>query len=360
MFIAEYNHDKSYAHFEVPGTLPEEGILKGKEGEIRFKRIHDGLAVYDTTLLNTGFVYPGSDDDVYIPHTINNIPITEMHQTVLLRSKIPFTIEHGNLKRVYITVGKGTLDNQMKDGNNGLGILLLHMLREQKNLNQEDSSLEVSFSFCGSPSDQVELCSIKSDDLLVLYVPRAKKVEVTAKKTELRGNIPDCVEHITFSGKVYPFVERGWDLNEPNYQCFEGLKKLRTIDGSLSGNIGWSFRNCTSLEQLHLSNGIENIPAYAFCGCSSLKDIYIPDTVLNIGEYAFSNCTNLASIHLPLTLKKISKGMFNNCKSLKKVYLSDAIEVIEDYAFSGCINLRKPWIPQNIKYIADTAFSASQ
>lgn len=39
MFIAEYSHSKSYFHFEVADELPGEGILKGKEGELRFKRI---------------------------------------------------------------------------------------------------------------------------------------------------------------------------------------------------------------------------------------------------------------------------------------------------------------------------------
>lgn len=331
MFITEYSHSKSYYHFEVPGELPEEGILKGKEGELRFKRIHDGFAAYDSTLINSGFVYPGSADDVYVPHTINDIPVTELHQTILLKSRNPFAIENGNLKRVFIKIGKKFLEN---------------------------SSVEVEIDFCGNPGQQVELCSIMCDDKLVLHMPSAKTVAVNANKTELRGSIPSCVEEMTFSGKVYPFIENGWDGDEPNNRCFEGLKNLRTVEGSLSGNLSWSFSNCTSLESIHLSNGVERIPAYAFSNCSSLKDLYIPDTVLEIGAYAFSGCENLVSIHLPSNLKKISEGMFNGCKSLKKVYLSDSIEIIEAYAFAGCVSLRKPWIPKNIKHIAETAFSA--
>lgn len=359
MFIAEYSHSRSYYHFEVPDKLPEEGILKGKEGTLRFKRIQDGFAVYDSTLLNSGFVYPGSVDDVYVPDTINNIPVTELHQTILLKSRYPFAIESGNLKRVFIKIGKAHLEEQVRSAENGLEVLLAYMFREQEDMNQKNSSVEVEINFC-NPTRQVELCSIICDDKLVLHMPSAKAVEVNAYKTELRGSIPNCVERMAFSGKVYPFIERGWDGDEPNNRCFENLKNLRTVEGTLSGDFCWSFSNCNSLESIHLSNGVKRIPAYAFSNCCALKDLYIPDTVLEIGDYAFSGCANLVSIHLPSSLKKISKGMFHDCKFLKKVYLSDAVEIIEDCAFAGCISLRKPWIPQNIKYIAETAFPVSE
>lgn len=359
MFIAEYSHSKSYLHLEVADELPEEGILKGKEGELRFKRIQDGFAICDSTLLNSGFVYPGSMDDVYVPSTINDIPVTELHQTILLKSRNPFTIENGSLK-IFIRIGKKSFAKQMKKADNDLDALLLYMLRERENRNPKNSSIEVEFNFCGNPRQQVESCSIVCDDKLVLHIPSAKMVKVNTYKTELRGSIPSCVEQMIFSGKVYPFIESRWDMDEPNNRCFEGLKNLRTVEGSLSGDIGWSFSNCTSLESIHLSNGIEKIPAYAFSYCSSIKDIYIPDTVSEIEAYAFSGCVNLVSIHLPSNLKKISKGMFNNCKSLKKVYLSDTIEIIEDYAFAGCVRLQKPWIPKSIKYIAETAFPVSE
>ena len=161
-----------------------------------------------------------------------------------------------------------------------------------------------------------------------------------------------------FSGKIYPVMERGWDLDEPNNHCFDGLKNLKIAESSFSGDMGWSFRNCISLEHVHLSNGIKEIPNYAFSKCSSLKNLYIPDTVLKIGAYAFNGCSGLVSIHLPINLKTIAEGTFNGCRSLKKVYLSDTIETIGDYAFAGCISLRKPWIPKNIKSISETALNA--
>ena len=86
MYETEYHHPNAYWDFETKEELPEEGLLKGHEGQIRFKRINDGFAVYDSTLLNSGFVYPGSPDDVFAPGTINGIPVTELHQSARLVS----------------------------------------------------------------------------------------------------------------------------------------------------------------------------------------------------------------------------------------------------------------------------------
>ncbi|HFI0795342.1 TPA: leucine-rich repeat domain-containing protein [Streptococcus suis] len=358
MFVTECSYE-SYFHFKVSGELPEEGILKGKKGELRFKRIQDGLAVYDSTFFTSGFDNYSSAASVYVPNTINDIPVTELHQTILLEYREPFAIEGKNLKRVFVKIGKKSLEEQIRVSDSSLGTLLPNMLREKDGLNQKNSTLEVNIYFY-TRERQVELCSITCDEELVFHIPSAKVVEVNTYKTELRSSIPSCVEQITFSGKVYPFIERGWEKEETNNRCFEDLQNLRTVEGALSGDIGWSFSNCTSLKSIHLSDGIGKVPSYAFSNCSSLKDLYIPDTVSEIGEYAFSGCVNLVSIHLPSHLKKISKGMFKDCKSLKKVYLSDTVELIEDDAFVGCVSLRKPWIPKNIKYIATTAFPKSE
>ena len=112
MFVAEHNSN-SYRNFEVLGELPEECILKDRGGELRFKRIQDGFAVYDSTLSTSGFVCPGSPDDVYVPDTINNVPVTELHQTIFLKSRHSFNIENGRLKRVFIKIGKKPLEEQL-------------------------------------------------------------------------------------------------------------------------------------------------------------------------------------------------------------------------------------------------------
>jgi len=356
MYCEEYAHQKNYREFEVEGELPDEGVLKGKEGEFRFRRIPDGIAIYESSLLNSGFVYPGSPDDIFVPTSINGIPVVELHQTVRMESKYPFTIENGGIKRLFLNIQTQSLKEQIGESDNALGAWLIYMLREQKNMNQSEKNLTVKFDFCGNPIQQVEYCSISCDRTLILHVPRTNVLSVNAQKVVIRGDIPKCVKEMTFSGKVYPFYEPGWDYDTPNNRCFEGLEELEVIEGSLSGRDGWSFSGCSSLKSVHLSNGIENIPAYAFENCKSMSDIYIPDTVEQIGKYAFSGCTSLQTVHLPSKLIKVSEGLFQGCSLLEKVFLADTIEVIENYAFEGCTNMRKPWIPKNIKHIDENAF----
>lgn len=46
-----------------------------------------------------------------------------------------------------------------------------------------------------------------------------------------------------------------------------------------------AFRNCQSIEQIYLSNGIELIGEYAFCGCANVKYITIPSSVTTVEKY---------------------------------------------------------------------------
>ncbi len=50
-----------------------------------------------------------------------------------------------------------------------------------------------------------------------------------------------------------------------------------------------AFENCTSLEEILLPEGMEEIPARAFFRCHSLKKISLPSTLKRIGREAFAS-----------------------------------------------------------------------
>lgn len=205
MFVGEYTFTKG--NIETIGEIPDEGMLKGKDGKgLKYRRVKDGYAVFDTNLLTSGFIDYGSPDDFFVPFSINGIPVTELHQTVFLTSSMPFAIEHGSLKRAYLKVGVKTLDQQIKESDNGLGTLLLYMLRDDESKNQNENGVEVDFYFCGWHASEIEYCSVSCDRRLILSIPRVKTLDVYAHKTEIKGEVPDCVEQLSFSGKVYPYM----------------------------------------------------------------------------------------------------------------------------------------------------------
>lgn len=328
-----YEYTGFMGNLVVNEELGVEGILSGQYGQLHYKRCKDGFAIIKSHFKGSGFVCYPTSAELFIPGFINNIPVTETHQLISINneSSHPIAIEASNINRAYLTIVK-------KFGGY-----------------QKNQPINIDINFCKS-NGAVDYCEIQCYEPCILAGVAAKHLKVVASSITLKDSAYEALEQAEFFGGVIPFIESGFDNDYINLEYFSGKKALKSVKGSFIGDTCFKFNDCTSLEKVHLSNGICQVPPYAFKNCSSLKDIYIPDTVTEIGEYAFSGCTNLQTIHLPEKLHVIPKGLFAGCSSLTKCYLSDNIEYIEDQAFWGCVSLRKPWIPKNIKKISTTAF----
>lgn len=350
-----YDYSGDYFEITTSDPLEEEGILKGHYGELHYRRCKDGISIVDSAFLGCGFVDWPTSADFGAPRTINEIPVTELHKTVCISSTDPIAIEGGLFKRIYLDIRKMSPEELIDNMNNPLGALILLILQDQSGTKQDKEFTEIKIDFCNN-EHSVDYCEIRCNGKCILNGINAKHLRIKADTVVLKGHAYSELETAEFSGKVYPFVDNDWDGEFVNLDFFSGAKHLRLVDGSLRGDSCWMFTNCTTLERVHLSNGIKNIPAHAFSNCVSLEDLYIPDTVTEIGEFAFSGCVRLKTVHLPTGIRSISKGMFRNCRLLTKCFLSDDIERIEDEAFAGCASLRKPWIPKAIQYISESAF----
>lgn len=352
-----YNYTGTYFDIESQKQLSDEGILEGQYGTLHFKRCSDGYAIYDTSFMGSGFVCWPTSADIGYPNYINGIPVTEIHNSIKIKMddyKYPIAIEGRNIKRVYLSVGRKTLKDE-PCADDGLEKLIYALFDSMDDARSESELLKISIDFCNG-GNPVDLCEIRYDKKCILGEIASKKIEVIAPSVILSGKAYEFLECIKVSGCIYPYVYSDWEGDVQNTNYFKNTESLRFVEGSLCGDVCWSFCGCKSLERVHLANGIQKVPPYAFANCFSLSDLYIPDTVSEIGEYAFSGCAKLSSIHLPSAIRKISKGLFKNCCSLKKCYLSDSIVEIEDEAFMGCTTLRKPWIPKGIKLISNSAF----
>lgn len=350
-----YKYTGGYWDITVQESLSEEGRLTGPYGELHYKRCADGYAIIDSSFLGSGFVSWPTSKDLGFPSFINGIPVTEIHQNISISSTYPIAIEAMQLKRAFLRISKSSIEDQINEAGDAFRALFLFMLRDQENIDQKEKFLKISIDFCKN-GNSIDYCEIQCDQRCILHNIAAAHLKVKAPTIVLDGHSYRGLERAEFSGKVYPFVHSDWDGDYSDIDYFSGLEKLKMVDGSLRGDDCWRFNGCTSLETVHLSNGIKKILPRTFENCYSLTDLYVPDTVTEIGEYAFSGCSNLKTIHLPSGITKISKGMFKDCKSLVKCFLSDDIEIIEDEAFKGCISMKKPWIPKRIRTISKTAF----
>ena len=113
-----------------------------------------------------------------------------------------------------------------------------------------------------------------------------------------------------------------------------------------------AFRDCTSLKDITLSNGVQDL-GYVFAGCTALESVTIPSGVISLGS-TFKGCTSLKNITFPDGVTSI-KGAFRNCTALTTVTLPDSVEDVSN-AFGGCTALTTLALPDSVEDIS-SAFS---
>lgn len=101
---------------------------------------------------------------------------------------------------------------------------------------------------------------------------------------------------------------------------------------------------------------VTSIGDSAFNFNSSLTTVVIPDGVRNIGSSAFLYCNNLASVAIPCGVTNIGSGAFQWCKSLTDVIIPDGVTTFADSVFYDCISLTNITFPTNITSIGGDAF----
>ena len=185
-----------------------------------------------------------------------------------------------------------------------------------------------------------------------------------------------------------------------------------------------AFESCTSLKEIVIPEGVENIGNYAFKECNSLVEINIPQSTKYVGHYAFGYynsikvicgsmqrpvgwdiewlysgnaiwgykgsysdgkytydlyndntavVTSYIGVDLNLVIPnsinyegesyivtKIGEYAFENCKDIITVKLPNQLEVIESYAFSNCTNIIEINLPETLKIIDVYAFNCCE
>jgi hypothetical protein len=110
-----------------------------------------------------------------------------------------------------------------------------------------------------------------------------------------------------------------------------------------------AFTDCSSLTEVHLSEGIEYLGP-AFEQCKSLRYVHLPSTLYECK--AFTGCKSLTELHLPKGFAvTLADGAFAECKSWKGIQrlLEDLLDI--DELCGGCISLHKISIPPTVTTI---------
>ena len=186
----------------------------------------------------------------------------------------------------------------------------------------------------------------------------------------------------------------------------ESLKQV-TITANKIGD--YAFANCSSLEKILVSDGIQEIGcnvfegcneaiyntdtqgakyidgissirlilvdgtnvsgAYtpnantrviannAFEGCTELSGITIPQDVVMIGDNAFAGCTEITEMVIPNNVQSIGADAFSDCSGLEgSITIPDSVTSMGSGTFSGCSSLTSITIPDSVTSIKDRTF----
>lgn len=98
------------------------------------------------------------------------------------------------------------------------------------------------------------------------------------------------------------------------------------------------------------------LPSYAFENCTNLKTVTLPNTLIELGSYAFRNCTSLESIEIPNNVETLGLELFKGCTSLTQVTLSDNCTEVAYEMFYGC-PIKNIILPSCLNSIGVRAFS---
>ncbi|MGN1167440.1 MAG: leucine-rich repeat protein [Lachnospiraceae bacterium] len=160
-------------------------------------------------------------------------------------------------------------------------------------------------------------------------------------------------------------------LTEIKNHAFFGCKKIKIMEipESVAGVIGKSaFCQCTSIEQMELSEGITELQSFAFDGCVALKKVVLPDSIEKIGYKAFIGCKSLTDINIPLSWNECPSWdgstidtdhcglIFQGCEALVEITIPEGMTAIPSFGFNGSDYLETVNLPDTLTEIKNHTF----
>ncbi len=255
--------------------------------------------IFDDTY---GFLngYYGPGGAVYVPETINGVPVKIVNNTA-------FGWQKGITE---ITFSNQTIVLQESAFYNCTGLVkvnlgdMINTIYRRPFLNCQ-SLKEINAGRNNSAFVTLDGVLYSRDMKRLVWYPQAKDA------TEY--TIPEGVEEI-------------------NEFAFSGAKNLVkvTLPSSLKKIGSSAFMWCENLSEIKFGENIETIEGLAFSGCASLKEARITSPVVTLGDWAFDSCPALEKVYLPSTLVNVGTYIFYGSPSARIVCLQGA--PIRNYA----------------------------
>ena len=209
--------------------------------------------------------YKGTEETVYIPSSIKNIPVKctmKNNQTI---------------KEVFFEEGVTEISESAFYGCKNLKHIFIPESVQTIGKN--------AFMECPSLADENGLVIVKN----ILFDYFGTNPEVIIPEGVTR------IEPFAFFNSKIESITIPESVTDIGMMAFSNCVNLKsaTIPGGVSDIYTDTFYYCRNLESVIISEGVALIADEAFSDCESLQSIIIPESVKSIGNKAFSGCSQL-------------------------------------------------------------------
>lgn len=131
-----------------------------------------------------------------------------------------------------------------------------------------------------------------------------------------------------------------------------------TTNGECGRISPWAFTDCRNLQTVTLTS-VNAMGADCFMNCKSLQEVTLSDDIEELIGASFARCESLKKIHLPENLKSIGDNCFFGCSALTGIEFPEKLETIGEKAFFGCVGISEMTMPAKVKEIGEQAIGYS-
>ncbi len=218
------------------GSYSKYTIETGEYGDFVYEKGNDYIAISQ---------YTGTDKDVIIPETIENLKVTTIKSRCF---------ENTNNADIINSV---TLPSSI----NNVSSLAFYSSRYLHTINCDNNSYYVA------------------EDGILYTADMADLVAYPENKPDTEYTLPDSVTKI----------------NNNAFSFCNNLKKI-TLSPSLETIPDYTFAYNSAVSEVIVPANVKEIGFAAFCRCSSLEKIILPNSITDINDNAIVFCNNLQSI----------------------------------------------------------------
>lgn len=313
--------------FNFAGTVTEIG-----------KSAFSGCKVLDAIDLNEGLTKIGErafgDDralkSVAFPSSLRSIEYNGFYNTGLTEVVVPDNVELGG--RVFLdckSLTKAKLPNSVTGIPEYMfsGCTALQTVEVSDNLTEIGSA---AFQSCQKLDFEIPATVTKIGTSAFQGCVSLRKMTIPAAVTELPQSIfQGCsnLESVTMSDKVVSF----------GYQVFRSCTKLKEIKFLENESVALSDASEASDGVVFTPSALRTIGNYAFANCTSIKELRLNEGLQQIGQSALSGNAQLTDIDLPSTLTSLGNNCFEGC-GFSQIVIPASVESFGTYLAKNCNN----------------------